>query len=728
MEIAGQTLSIESGEMAKQADGAVVVRYGDTMVLVTAVADKAEKEFSADPFIPLTVDYREYTYSAGKIPGGFFKREGRPSTKEILTCRLIDRPLRPLFPGDWTNETQIIALVISADTENNPDILGLIGASAALGISVIPFGDIVGAVRVGMINGEFIAFPKLSQMDESDLDLVLAGTEKAITMVESGSNEISEDQMIAAINFGHEVIKDIIALQKRMIEKIAPRKLAAKVFKFDEELYKEIESRVTPKIKDALGIKEKLERRDVLSNVFKEEMDLHAEEDEEKQIMAQRILVDIKVKIFRSGVLNDRIRFDGRAFNQIRQITSKVAILPRTHGSALFTRGETQAMVSATLGTEADEQIVDNIQEERAKRFMLHYNFPPFSVGEAKILRGPGRREIGHGALAERAIQRMMPSEEDFPYVVRVVSDILESNGSSSMASICGGVLALMDAGVPLKSPVAGIAMGLVMEGDKYAILSDIAGEEDHYGDMDFKVGGTENGITALQMDIKVDGLTPDIMAEALEQAKEGRLFILGKMLETIQEPRAELSPYAPRAYTLQVPEEKIREIIGPGGKMIKSIIAETGVKIDIDDTGLVRIYAADAEKAQAAIDRVEALSAVPELNKVYTGKVVRIVDFGAFVNILPGTDGLLHVSEIAPYRVNNVTDELAEGDEIEVKVIGLDDGKVRLSRKALLPQSMQDEEHGRNGEDRRESRDRGDSRGRRDDRKRDSRRRDNRR
>ncbi len=725
LEIAGQTLSIETGELAKQADGAVLVRYGDTIVMVTAVADKGETEFKSDPFMPLTVDYREYTYSAGKIPGGFFKREGRPSTKEILTCRLIDRPLRPLFPDDFTNETQIIALVISADTENDPDVLGLIGASAALAVSDIPFKDIIGAVRVGLIDGEYVAFPTLSQLENSTLDLIMAGTEKAITMVESGSQEISEQEMIDAFNFGHDVIKQVIDLQKKIVDKIKPVKREVKVFEFDDALYKEIEGRTSDKIKDALGIKDKLERSAAVKEVFKEELERYEEEEEDVQVMARRILADIKVRIFRDGVLKERIRFDSREFNQIRDISSRISVLPRAHGSAVFTRGETQALVSTTLGSEDDEQIIDNIQQDKNKRFMLHYNFPPFSVGEVKFLRGPGRREIGHGALAERAIYPMLPEQDDFPYVIRVVSDILESNGSSSMASICGGILSLMDAGVPIKKPIAGIAMGLVMEDDNYAILSDIAGEEDHYGDMDFKVAGTEDGITALQMDIKIDGLTPEVMGEALEQAKEGRLFILDKMKETISEPKAELSPYAPRVYTMTVPEDKVREVIGPGGKMIKSIVAETGVKIDIEDEGVVRIYASDADAAQAAIDRIKDITAVPELDKVYTGKVVRIEPYGAFVNILPNNDGLLHVSEIAPYRVENVTDEINMGDEIEVKVIGLEGGKTKLSRKALLPGATRSDDD--RGGDRRprprrnDRRDRG-NRGGRDRRDRDRR------
>lgn len=690
IEISGRTLSIETGEMAKQADGSVVVRYGDTMVLTTAVAETKEFEITAEKMIPLTVDYREYTYSAGKIPGGFFKREGRSTTKEILTCRLIDRPIRPLFPDNYRNETQIVAFVISADTENNPDVLGIIGASAALNISHIPFDTILGAVRVGYIDGEFVAFPPLSKMQESKLDLVIAGTEDAITMVEAGANEMPEEKMLEAFKFGHEVIKEIVALQKKIIKKIKAKKDKVEKYEYDTTLYKDLEKKAAKKIQEALAIKPKLERREVLRNLFEEILsEFEGDENTERKIMAHRILEDIKISIFRKGVLKDRTRFDGRAFGEIRPITARVGFLPRTHGSSLFTRGETQALVTATLGTDSDEQILDSIQEDTSKRFMLHYNFPPFSVGEVKFLRGPGRREIGHGALAERAIINMMPSEEDFPYVVRVVSDIMESNGSSSMATVCGGVLALMDAGIPIKNPIAGIAMGLVTDKDDYAILSDIAGEEDHYGDMDFKVAGSRDGITALQMDIKVGGLKPEIMGEALEQARQGRLFILDKMLEVISEPRKELSVYAPRVHVMTIPEEKIKDVIGPGGKMIKSIIAETGVKIDISDDGTVRIYAVDPIMGEKAIQKVKSLTALPEVGLTYKGKVVKIMEYGAFVNILPGTDGLLHVSEIAPYRVNDVSKEFKEGDEIEVKVIGMEDGKIKLSRKALLPPGM---------------------------------------
>lgn len=690
IEIAGRTLSIETGEIAKQADGAVIVRYGDTMVLVTAVSETKDNELSLEKMIPLTVDYREYTYSAGKIPGGFFKREGRSTTKEILTCRLIDRPIRPLFPEDYRKETQIVAFVISADTENNPDILGLIGASAALNISPIPFDSIIGAVRIGYIDDDFVAFPPLNRMQDSKLDLVIAGTEDAITMVEAGANELPEERMLEAFRFGHEVIKEIVSLQKKIVKKLKVKKGDVEKYELDSALYKELEKKASGKIKDALSIKPKLERREAIKKIFEDILaDYENEESGDRKIMAHRILEDIKISIFRKGVLKDRIRFDGRAFDEIRTITARVGLLPRTHGSALFTRGETQALVTATLGTDSDEQILDSIQEETSKRFMLHYNFPPFSVGEVKFLRGPGRREIGHGALAERAIVNMMPTEEDFPYVVRIVSDIMESNGSSSMATVCGGVLALMDAGIPIRKPVAGIAMGLVTDNDDYAILSDIAGEEDHYGDMDFKVAGTDEGITALQMDIKVGGLKPEIMGEALEQARQGRLFILDKMLEVINEPRKELSVYAPRVHVMTIPEEKIKDVIGPGGKMIKSIIAETGVKIDISDDGTVRIYAVDPVMGEKAIQKVKSLTALPEVGATYKGKVVKIMEYGAFVNILPGTDGLLHVSEIAPYRVSDVSKELKEGDEIEVKVIGMEDGKIKLSRKALLPPGM---------------------------------------
>jgi len=682
-------LSIETGRMAKQADGAVVVRLGDTVVLATACAQKDPRP--GIDFLPLTVDYRENTYAAGKIPGGFFKREGRPNEKEILTSRMIDRPLRPLFPEGYACETQVVGLLLSADMENDSDTISIIGASTALFISDIPFESPVGAVRVGYWDGEIHVNPASSDLrTKSKLNLLVAGTEDAIVMVESGASEISEAEMVRALSEGHAVIKKIVALQKDLRAQVGRPKRQVARKQHDAGFLSWAESVMAGRLLEAMKTPGKLESYARMKQVKDEFVAMIPEAEPEKRAAVPAVYEALREKIMRQEILDNRRRPDGRSFDQIRPITCEVGVLPRTHGSALFTRGETQALVTVTLGTSEDSQIIDTVQDpEYHKRFMLHYNFPPFSVGEVKFLRGPGRREIGHGALAERSLKEMLPGDEDFPYTVRVVSDILESNGSSSMASICGGTLALMDAGVPLKNAVAGVAMGLVKEGDKYAVLSDIAGVEDHYGDMDFKVAGTRQGITALQMDIKIGGITAEIMAEALEQARRGRLEILDRMAEALAEPRSSISAYAPRILTVRVPVDKIRDIIGPGGKMIRSIVERTGCKIDVEDDGRVSIASVDESAARKAVAIIEELTATAELNKTYLGKVVRVVDFGAFVEILPGTDGLLHVSEMAHHRVQDVRSEVKEGDQVLVKVVNIDpSGKIRLSRKALIEEA----------------------------------------
>ncbi len=683
-EIGGLQFSIEMGKVAKQSDGAAYVSYGDTVVLVTACALKEPKE--GVDFFPLTVDYRENTYAAGKIPGGFFKREGRPTEKEILTSRLIDRPLRPLFPEGFNNETQVIALVLSADKENDPDVMSITGASAALYCSPIPFDNPIAAVRVGRMDGDFVINPPISKLKDSTLNLTVAGTEEAIVMVEAGANEIPEETMVEALEFAHNVIRKLIALQKDLYSQVQPVKRPVTKPELDAAEYARIEAKYGQRILEALHIKGKLESYARLDEINAEIVDSVPAEDAETRAQAAKIYQHLMEKIFRKEILEDRVRPDGRQFNEVRPIDITVSLLPRTHGSALFQRGETQALVTATLGTAEDEQRLDMLEGEASKRFMLHYNFPPFSVGEVKFLRGPGRREIGHGALAERSLLPVMPGDEAFPYTVRVVADILESNGSSSMATVCGGVLALMDAGVPIKSPVAGVAMGLVKEGDKYAILTDIAGAEDHYGDMDFKVAGTESGITGLQMDIKIGGITPQIMAEALSQAREGRLFILSRMAEALGTPRPEISPYAPRIITIQIPKDKIGGVIGTGGKVIRGIIEQTGVRIDIEDDGKVNIASTDTASAQKAIRMIEDLVMEAEVGKTYLGTVTRLVDFGAFVEIFPGTEGLLHISEVAEYRVQDINSELKMGDQIPVKVISIEPpNKIRLSRKAVI-------------------------------------------
>ena len=683
----GKTLSLETGRLAKQADGAVIVRLGDTMVLVTACADPNPRE--GVDFLPLTCDYKENTYASGRIPGGFFKREGKPPEKEVLTSRLIDRPIRPLFPSGWRNETQIIALVLSADELNDSDVLSITGASAALALSSIPQTRTIAGVRVGYADGNFIINPTYEQRKRSSLDLIVAGSKDGIVMVEAGAQEVPEAQMVKALETAHVAIQELVTGIDELAKQAGKAKRAAAEKKeVSKDLVADVEGKVLEPLSAAMRIKDKLENYATVDKVINDYVASLSDDDPARKAEQKAIAKGLKEKILREEILERGKRLDGRRFDEIRNITIEVNVLPRTHGSCLFTRGETQALVTATLGTADDQQKVETVDGETWKRFMLHYNFPPFSVGEVKFLRGPGRREIGHGALAERALYPMMPTEENFPYTVRVVSEILESNGSSSMASVCGGSLAMMDAGVPLKAPVAGMAMGLVMDEEtgKYAILSDIAGAEDHYGDMDFKVTGTATGITALQMDIKVAGITTEVMTKALEQARQGRLHILEKMLQTLLESRKNVSAYAPRIVTIRIPVDKIRDVIGPGGKMIRSIIERTGVKIDVEDDGRVNVASADEASAQKAISIIQELTATPELNKTYVGKVQRITDFGAFVEIMPGLDGLLHVSEIAHYRVKDVRDELKEGEQVMVKVINIDpSGKIRLSRKVLL-------------------------------------------
>ena len=688
IQIGSRTLSIETGKLAKQADGAVVVRLGDTMVLVTACHAASPRE--GIDFLPLTVDYREYTYASGRIPGGFFKREGKPPEKEVLTSRLIDRPIRPLFPEGWRYETQIIAMVMSADTENDSDVLAITGASAALALSEVPFQKTIAGVRVGLVNGNYVINPTHDERKQSALDLIVAGSMDGIVMVEAGAREVSEPQVVGALEAAHKAIKDIVAGIDALKAAAGRKKLSMPAKTVDHAFHAAAEAKMFAPLADAMRIKDKLASYGTVDAVLSDYVSSLADDADAKQKSAEakHIFHDLKEKVLRDEVLNKGIRLDGRKFDEIRPIWTEATVLPRVHGSVVFTRGETQALVTCTLGTADDEQKVEHVTGEYYKRFMLHYNFPPFSVGETGRFTGPGRREIGHGALAERALAPVVPGEDKFAYTIRIVSDILESNGSSSMASVCGGSMSMMDAGVPLKAPVAGIAMGLIMDEKtgKYAVLSDIAGAEDHYGDMDFKVAGTADGITALQMDIKVSGITSAVMAKALDQAKAGRLHILKEMAKTLSEPRKAMSTFAPRIITIRIPVDKIRDVIGPGGKMIRSIIERTGVKIDVEDDGRVNVASADGDSAAKAIGIIQELTATPELNKTYMGKVQRITDFGAFVEIMPGTDGLLHVSEIATHRVKDVRDELKEGQQILVKVINIDPtGKIRLSRKALL-------------------------------------------
>jgi polyribonucleotide nucleotidyltransferase len=684
--INGKALRLETGKLAKQAAGSVVVRQGDSVVLVAASRAASPRE--GIDFLPLTVDYREYAYASGRIPGGFFKREGKPAEKEVLTSRVIDRPIRPLFPAGWRYETQVIALVLSADGENDTDVLALTGASAALALSEIPFMKTIAGVRVGLVNDQYVINPTFQQRKESKLDLVVAGSNDGLVMVEAGAKEVTEAQVVEALNQAHAAIKQIIAQIDDMAKAAGRKKLVVDVKQIPADFRRGIEDAWYERLATAMRIPHKLENYEAVDKVLKELVASIPETEVEKRADAKAIFKQMKEKVTREEALNKGVRLDGRKFDEIRPIWIETGVLPRVHGSAVFTRGETQALVTCTLGTADDAQKIETFEGETWRSFMLHYNFPPFSVGEVGRMSGPGRREVGHGALAERSLLNMLPGEDQWPYTIRIVSDILESNGSSSMASVCGGSLAMMDAGVPLKNAVAGVAMGLVMDEKtgKYAVLSDIAGAEDHYGDMDFKVAGTTTGITALQMDIKVAGITAEIMTKALDQAKRGRMFILDKMKEAIAAPRQSISMFAPRIVTIRIPVDKIRDVIGPGGKMIRSIIERTGVKIDVEDDGRVNVASADGDSAARAISIIQELTATPELNKTYVGKVQRITDFGAFVEIMPGTDGLLHVSEIANHRVKDVRDELKEGEQIAVKVINIDPtGKIRLSRKALL-------------------------------------------
>ena len=689
VQIGSRTISLETGKLAKQADGSVIVRSGDTVVLVTACHAAAPRE--GIDFLPLTVDYREYTYASGRIPGGFFKREGKPPEKEVLTSRLIDRPCRPLFPAGWRYETQIIALLLSADQDNDSDVLAITGASAALALSEIPFEKTIAGVRVGIVNGAFVINPTYAERKESTLDLIVAGSADGILMVEAGAKEVSEQQVVGALDAAHAAIKKLVAAIDELKAAAGKKKLSGEKFQKKEiskAFYREVEEKMYQPLSEAMRIIDKLENYSSVDQLLADLMASMPEAEAEQKSEAKSIFKNLKEKVLRDEILERGVRLDGRKFDEIRPIWTEATVLPRVHGSVVFTRGETQALVTCTLGTADDEQKIEHVSGEFYKRFMLHYNFPPFSVGETGRFTGPGRREIGHGALAERALAPVVPGEDKFAYTIRLVSDILESNGSSSMASVCGGAMAMMDAGVPIKAPVAGIAMGLIMDEKtgKYAVLSDIAGAEDHYGDMDFKVAGTADGITALQMDIKVSGINSDVMAKALDQAKAGRLHILKEMAKTLSEPRKAMSTFAPRIITIRIPVDKIRDVIGPGGKMIRSIIERTGVKIDVEDDGRVNVASADGDSAAKAIGIIQELTATPELNKTYMGKVQRITDFGAFVEIMPGTDGLLHVSEIATHRVKDVRDELKEGQQILVKVINIDPtGKIRLSRKALL-------------------------------------------
>ena len=688
VDVNGVTLSIETGKMAKQADGSVLVRYGETVVLVTAVMDKKIRE--GMDFLPLTVDYQEKSSAAGRIPGGFLKREGRSNEKETLTSRLIDRHIRPLFPDGYFYETQIIASVLSIDQENEPDTLAMIGASAALEISPIPFKGPLAGVRVGLIDGEFICNPTISQMKESDIDLLVACTRDAVVMVEGGANIIPEDVMLEAIWYGHESAQPIIAIQEELKRITGKPKKGIPNPTIEDDLKKRVEDIAYEKVREAIRIPGKLERYQRFDEIAEDTLDelLTEYDGVEKEI--KDFIAELKGKLLREMYVSEKKRIDGRAFNDIRPITCEVGTLKRTHGSALFTRGETQVLATTTLGTSSDEKKIESLIGDSYKSFMLHYNFPPFSVGEVKFLRGPSRREIGHGALAERAISKVLPSKDDFPYTIRIVADVLESNGSSSMATVCGGILSLMDAGVPIKDPIGGIAMGLIKENEEVVVLSDILGDEDHLGDMDFKVTGTRDGITALQMDIKIGGITKDVLEKALYQAKEGRLHILDKMEQAIAEPRESLSTYAPRIHTIEINPDKIRDVIGPGGKVIRQIVEKSGAKIDIEDSGKISIVAVDSSASDIAIELIKEICQEVQVAELYMGKVKKITNFGAFVEILPGLDGLVHISQLSQERVKNVTDVLKEGDEVLVKVLAIDEnGKIKLSRKEALGETL---------------------------------------
>ena len=688
LDYCGRPLCLDLGKVAHQADGAVLVRFGETVVIATAVASKDVRE-DID-FFPLTVDYQEKTFAAGRIPGGFFKREGRPSEREILTCRLIDRSIRPLFAGGVKAETQIIVTVLSADGENDTDVVAMLAASVALEISDIPFAGPLAGVRVGRINGEWVMNPLQTEMSGSDVNIFLSGTRDGILMVEGGAAVVPEEGVLDALFQGHQAIQPLLELQEKLKDQLGKPKRVAPQEVRDEALTARVRDLAGEKLKEAVRIADKQQRNARIKEVGGEVMTVGSEEFPGREREVKGAFKDIEKFQLRDLVLQQRQRIDGRGLKDVRPITCEVGLLPRTHGSALFTRGETQALVVATLGTASDVQRVDALTGEQFKKFMLHYNFPPFSTGEVKFLRSPGRREIGHGALAERALAAVLPEADEFPYTLRVVSEILSSNGSSSMASVCGGSLSLMDAGVPIKAPVAGIAMGLIKDGDEVRVLTDILGDEDHLGDMDFKVAGTREGITALQMDIKISGVTREIMREALYQAQEGRLHILDVMDDTLSEKRNEVSVHAPRITTLKVRPEKIREIIGPGGKVIRGIVDATGTKIDVQDDGTVTVASADEEGSRKAIDMIQGIVAEVEIGRIYKGTVRRVMDFGAFVEIMPGTDGLVHISQIADDHVRHVRDVLNEGDELMVKVLDVDrQGKIRLSRKEALKEEQ---------------------------------------
>jgi polyribonucleotide nucleotidyltransferase len=711
VEIGGRTMRFEVGELAQQANGSVLTRYGDTTVLTTAVMAKQPRE--GIDFFPLLVDYEERQYAVGRIPGGWFKREGRPTEAATLAARMVDRPLRPLFPEGFRNDVQVVATVLSVETDNEPDIVALNGASAALCISGIPFDGPVGGVRVGRVDGEYIVNPTVEQASRSDMSITVAGTDDAIMMVEAGASEITEEDAVEAIMVGHEAIKRIVALQREMMQRVGKPRIEVPVFAVEAELEEKVRAFATHLLDAALRSDDKLERQEhveaVRAEVLQHFAEVYGEDFEEKSKAIESVLDKIEKEIVRTMILRDRMRVDGRAPDEIREVTCKVGFLPRVHGSGLFRRGQTQVLTVCTLGAIGDEQLLDGLSEEESKRYMHHYNFPPYSVGEVRPMRSPGRREIGHGALAERALLPVIPDESTFPYTIRLVSEVLESNGSTSQASVCGSTLALMDAGVPIRKPVAGIAMGLVKEGDQVAILTDIQGLEDHLGDMDFKVAGTADGITALQMDMKVKGISREILSSALEQARKGRLFILSKMTEVISEPRPDLSPYAPRMRTMVVETDKIRDIIGPGGKTIRKIIEDTGAKIDIEDDGRVFVYSTSEESSSRAMSMIADLVRDVKQGEVYQGRVTRIMNFGAFVEILPGKEGLVHISELDRFRVNRVEDVVNIGDQVQVKVTEIDSqGRINLSRKALLPNNgPPHSEGGGDGAGSRESRDR---------------------
>lgn len=684
MELNGKTLKFEAGDLAKQAQGAVVASFAETVVLATIGIANEPRE--AVDFFPLTVEYRERTYAAGKIPGGFFKREGRPREKEILTSRLIDRPLRPLFNEKFRNEIQVMVTVLSVDTQNDPDVLSICASSLALGLAGAPFAKMVAGVRVGKIEGQLVINPTMDELKTSTFDIVVAGTKDAVTMIEGGSYEVSEEEVLEAIKFGHKYIKEIVALQEELLTICGAKPKEYALAETDPALIKEVETFAKHYVLEAVQVSEKKARETALNKGINETIAYFAEKYPEQEKSIKQAIDKMLEKEIRRLILEENIRLDGRTFDQIRDIGVQVGVLPRTHGSAVFTRGQTQALVTTTLGTMDDRQIMDELEGEYKKKFMLHYNFPPFATGEVKPLRGTGRREIGHGALAERSLSPILPTEEKFPYTIRIVSDILESNGSSSMASVCGGTLSLMDAGVPISDPVAGISIGLVLEKDKYATFTDISGHEDHYGDMDFKVAGTHKGITAIQLDIKVEGLSFEILAEALGKAKKGRLYILGKMTAVLSASRKDISSLAPKISIIQIPTDKIKNVIGPGGKVIKKIIEDTKAEINIEDDGKVFVSGPNQESVDAALEMIGYLTADAEIGRNYNGKVTRLMNFGAFVEILPGKEGLVHISQLAEGRTEKVEDVVKEGDEIEVKVVEIDSqGRINLSRKAVL-------------------------------------------